>query len=251
MCVHVTTDHTRSDYFHQFPSEQDLIQREGSVHDAEELLSAVLMRKCPQKNCGTPIIKEETSKSCNKMTCTVCKKDMCYCCRKDVTGEGYRHFDMESDGVKSKRKDSKCPLWEDTLERHKKDVEKVRLKLGRAAPSKTTAEGLDEIHRRKQYNQHVEEAALDFGIAAIPGLVDDVVYDDDIVEVMQRLLVHQAVVNDRARQKQEAEEVLQRQAQKEEADRLYLNAERDSRLQALGFLPPQSPLARTAKPLHH
>ena len=61
-------------------------EEEDARRKAEEHLTASIIRKCANKNCGTKFMKEE---GCNKMTCT-CGAQMCYICK--AKGVEYSHF---------------------------------------------------------------------------------------------------------------------------------------------------------------
>jgi hypothetical protein len=238
--------------------------RERNVHAAEERLSAVLVRRCPQVGCQTPILKEESMKSCNRMSCAVCKHDMCYCCRKDVTEEGYRHFDMLSDGEGvGSSSNGLCPLWEDTIERHKKDVEEARRKMGNAAPKKTEAERVDEFNRRRQFEQQRQRLDEDFGFEQMQGEMFFMVLEEDegnqrqSDKAMRQQEVHGILMEDRERQKRVNEDAIRRQEQQAINARFRLLAQREDRLRSLGFLPPvlhsavaAASLVPLAPPLH-
>ncbi|KAL9938848.1 hypothetical protein V8E36_002567 [Tilletia maclaganii] len=96
----------------------------------EEALSAALMRFCPK--CKAAIVKDAAAGGCNKMRCN-CGALMCYVCRKDITREGYDHFDRQP-GTAVISKQGACKLWEDTRERHRKELAAVRKQLGKDAP---------------------------------------------------------------------------------------------------------------------
>lgn len=139
-----------------------------SEHKAEEKLAEALMRRCPKAGCNTVMVKDEGARSCNKMSCVKCKTIMCYICRKDITKAGYGHFDHNSEqvpvrhqpGNKAGRTISKCPLWDDTKERHKKDVNNARKEVGKLAPKVTKAEIEDEGRRQQAFERrHGENAA--------------------------------------------------------------------------------------------
>ena len=217
--------------------------REQSVHIAEEQLSAVLMRRCPQPGCNTPILKEDTSRSCNKMRCTVCEKDMCYCCRKDVTMEGYRHFNMQSDGTGKGEESAKCPLWEDTMERHKRDIEGAKWAMGDVAPATTVAESQDEARRRRQF----ERQAVDpYALYELEHILDEPNDEPDVFEHNRHR--HDAIMEARSREARENEEAIDEQERREEAVRVELLTLRESRLQALGFSPAAPAMATREAP---
>lgn len=132
----------------------------NSAHKAEEKLAEALMRRCPKPNCNTVMIKDEGQRSCNKMSCIKCKTAMCYVCRKDITDQGYAHFDsnplsdlQQSGNEKGDSPKKKCPLWDDTKERHKKDVRQARKEVGKLAPKITKAEKQDEKRRQANFEQ--------------------------------------------------------------------------------------------------
>lgn len=190
------------------------------------------MRRCPQKGCNTPIIKDETSKGCNRVTCAVCLKDMCYCCRKDVSLEGYRHFDMESkgDGLLGK-----CPLWEDTIERHKKDIEAARKKMGGIAPKQTSAERNDEVKRRKQLE--VALLNMDAPLDEVAGLQLDA--EDIILRIpeteQEQWQHHLALLHRRELQAtQKQRQVLQKEFDLA-LDHVHVARQHEVRLQILGI----------------
>jgi len=72
---------------------------------------------------NTPFIKED---GCNKMTCTKagCRNVQCYVCSKSC---GYNHFDRPERGGKA----GNCPLFDDVVERHAKEVEKAETETKR------------------------------------------------------------------------------------------------------------------------
>lgn len=217
--------------------------REQSVHIAEEQLSAVLMRRCPQPGCNTPILKEDTSRSCNKMRCTVCEKDMCYCCRKDVTAEGYRHFNMQSDEAGKGEESAKCPLWEDTMERHKRDIEGAKGAMGDVAPATTVAESQDEARRRRQF----ERQAVDpYALYELEHILDEHDEEPDVFEHNRHR--HDAIMEARSREARENEEAINEQERREVAVRVELLTLRESRLQALGFSPAAPTMATREAP---
>ncbi|KAK7547286.1 hypothetical protein IWX49DRAFT_552915 [Phyllosticta citricarpa] len=78
-------------------------------HKVEEAMTAALIREC--NKCKNKFIKEF---GCNKMTCTSCRNLQCYVCSKDV--KDYHHFGEGRD---------KCPLYENTEQRHENEVQKA------------------------------------------------------------------------------------------------------------------------------
>ncbi|RBR17890.1 uncharacterized protein FIESC28_06329 [Fusarium coffeatum] len=81
----------------------------------EEAMSQALIRNC--NKCNTPFIKED---GCNKMTCSKpgCRNVQCYVCSKSC---GYNHFDRPERGGKA----GNCPLFDNVVERHVREVEKA------------------------------------------------------------------------------------------------------------------------------
>ncbi|KAL3901326.1 MAG: hypothetical protein SGCHY_000705, partial [Lobulomycetales sp.] len=80
-----------------------------------EAMTQALLRTCPARGCDTQFFKEE---GCNKMTCPKCRVLSCYVCRKQI--KDYKHFSSSAKGAPIK--DGKCPLFDDSLERNKRDV---------------------------------------------------------------------------------------------------------------------------------
>ncbi|KAH8681551.1 hypothetical protein BX600DRAFT_25593 [Xylariales sp. PMI_506] len=85
---------------------------ESSRHVVEEAMSEALIRKC--NKCANPYIK--LHHSCNKVTCTRCGTIQCYVCRKTV--KDYSHFNDVNRGGKH----GQCPLFDNTDERHEREV---------------------------------------------------------------------------------------------------------------------------------
>ncbi|KAJ4138192.1 hypothetical protein NW768_002010 [Fusarium equiseti] len=85
--------------------------------EVEEAMSQALIRNC--NKCNTPFIKEG---GCNKMTCTKagCRNVQCYVCSKSC---GYDHFDRPERGGKA----GNCPLFDNVVERHVREVEKAEV----------------------------------------------------------------------------------------------------------------------------
>eukprot|EP00563_Minutocellus_polymorphus_P008726 CAMPEP_0181021748 /NCGR_PEP_ID=MMETSP1070-20121207/1145_1 /TAXON_ID=265543 /ORGANISM="Minutocellus polymorphus, Strain NH13" /LENGTH=549 /DNA_ID=CAMNT_0023098641 /DNA_START=189 /DNA_END=1838 /DNA_ORIENTATION=- len=75
---------------------------------AQEAMTAVTVRKCPQ--CATPFEKLD---GCNKMTCSKCRCISCYLCKQPI--EGYAHFCNKHDC-----KCNKCHLWANPDENDKR-----------------------------------------------------------------------------------------------------------------------------------
>ena len=84
-------------------------------HIVEEEMTKALIRRCPRKNCGIPIIKAD---GCNKIQCTQCKCYICDVCGKDITKEGYNHF-LGGSGK------GMCPQSDDTVGRENKRIEEA------------------------------------------------------------------------------------------------------------------------------
>lgn len=163
------------------------------------------------------------------MTCAVCKKDMCYCCRKDVSLEGYRHFDMESEG-----KTTRCPLWEDSMERHKRDLEEAKQKMGATAPGRTKAEEQDEATRRRLFRERQSANFMD-----LEGVVD---HPDEEAHLyippeqeMHRWDVHNAILAERRRREEHVRETRNQQQELDLVHRFEALTQREDRLQILGF----------------
>ncbi|MCO5588241.1 hypothetical protein L7F22_042196 [Adiantum nelumboides] len=140
-----------------------------SAHRAEEKLAEALMRRCPKAGCNTVVVKDEVQRSCNKISCTKCNTTMCYVCRKDISKEGYAHFDQHArpqPEVKEEGRSSpKCPLFDDTTERHKKDVNIARKEVGKLAPLITPAEIEDDQRRQQRFDRMYGRNA-----ARVPGV---------------------------------------------------------------------------------
>ncbi|PWN34742.1 uncharacterized protein FA14DRAFT_178140 [Meira miltonrushii] len=132
-----------------------------SEHKAEEKLAEALMRRCPKSGCNTVMVKDEGQRSCNKMSCVKCGTIMCYICRADITKAGYGHFDQnpgppmpqQPSGSKAGKSAKKCPLWDDTKERHKTDINNARKEVGKLAPKVTEAEIEDERRRQQAFER--------------------------------------------------------------------------------------------------
>lgn len=80
-------------------------------HTVEEAMTKALIRNCNQ--CKKPFVKDY---GCNKMVCPSCGNRQCYVCSKTV--RDYEHF---SDDPNNR----KCPLHDNTLERHNNEVKKA------------------------------------------------------------------------------------------------------------------------------
>ncbi|EPQ26469.1 uncharacterized protein PFL1_06117 [Pseudozyma flocculosa PF-1] len=101
-------------------------------HHAESALSEAVIRKCPTPSCGVALMKFE---GCNKIYCTQCRHFMCYVCKQHIPVEvGYKHFNQMSGQRGSKEKSNKCPLWDDGVNRHERELAGVREQLGADAP---------------------------------------------------------------------------------------------------------------------
>jgi hypothetical protein len=134
----------------------------GSLNDrqkAEEELAEALIRRCPK--CSMALLKDESYRGCNKMTCTKCHAVICYICRLDITGIGYAHFDDQG-GWKpqSSKAAKKCPLYDDTAARHSKELETIRQKLGDLAPTMTDIDKRDAKRRQKRFEKYYGPGAL-------------------------------------------------------------------------------------------
>jgi TRIAD3 protein (E3 ubiquitin-protein ligase RNF216) len=138
--------------------EAEAERRLDGRHRIEEAMTAALVRHC--NRCRQQFIKES---GCNKMSCSACHNLQCYCCGETVTD--YTHFENErvqaavaaidvavagggpgaqqgavapnggaggaGAGPGPQRK-TKCPLYDNVEERHKRDIEQAE-KLARAA----------------------------------------------------------------------------------------------------------------------
>ncbi|KAF2145429.1 uncharacterized protein K452DRAFT_315676 [Aplosporella prunicola CBS 121167] len=78
-------------------------------HLVEEAMTAALVREC--NKCKNKFVKEF---GCNKMTCPTCGNVQCYICSKNT--RSYEHF---------QDKPEKCPLYDNTDERHDDEVKKA------------------------------------------------------------------------------------------------------------------------------
>lgn len=116
------------------------LDRESKMTDqqkAEEKMAEAIIRRCPRPGCNTPIIKDEGSQSCNMMYCPKCDFPMCYICRADVTKERYDHFErrLQPGDKPDKMQIKPCPLYDNTMKRHEKELKDIRKSLGLNAPS--------------------------------------------------------------------------------------------------------------------
>jgi hypothetical protein len=181
------------------------------------------------------------------MTCAVCKKDMCYCCRKDVSTEGYRHFDMESDGTLS----GKCPLWEDSMERHKRDIEDAKRRIGAIAPRRTEAEMYDEEHRRHLLRQQRDGAVVFDVDAAIFQLEEEGPLRIWTEQELHQDNMHNAVMLEKRRRQEQLLEARGQQQRLDLAHRFEAVAQRENRLRNLGFTSLKGlPLFDLGAPIH-
>jgi E3 ubiquitin-protein ligase RNF216 len=96
-CKNKTCRKCHKEYHDPFTCEQ--AKNKASKATAEETLSRMLIRTCPnceKKGIVTPFIKQD---GCNRITCPKCKENICYLCEK-IIPEKYNHFN-----------DKGCPLW--------------------------------------------------------------------------------------------------------------------------------------------
>ncbi|KAF2761807.1 hypothetical protein EJ05DRAFT_472766 [Pseudovirgaria hyperparasitica] len=118
-------------------------------HILEEALTNALTRKC--NKCKKTFLKDS---GCNKISCPTCHNKQCYCCGKDVTD--YQHFSGVSNTLDMGSSEAKCPLYDNTEERHAKDVEKAE----RVALEKLRAEnpGLSDADLKIKVSDKVQQA---------------------------------------------------------------------------------------------
>ncbi|KAG0152379.1 hypothetical protein CROQUDRAFT_35413 [Cronartium quercuum f. sp. fusiforme G11] len=111
--------------------------KSNSMHVVAEAMTEALIRKCPK--CRQPFVKEI---GCNKMRCMHCGTLSCYVCQQIVAG--YEHFADAGPNLKGKKPDPKatCPLWDDTNQRHDKEIEvALRVATEKLQQSGSTAPG--------------------------------------------------------------------------------------------------------------
>lgn len=91
----------------------------------EEAMSVAMIRTC--NKCKSPFIKDF---GCNKMTCpvTTCRNMQCYICSKDCD---YNHFVQKH----VRPEDSQCPLYDNSEDRHEKEVKEAQDKITREVKS--------------------------------------------------------------------------------------------------------------------
>ena len=102
----------------EYRKEQGIEER----HIVEEEMTNALLRRCPKKSCGVPIVKTD---GCNKVICTQCGCYICDVCGKDITKQGYAHF--RGGGGRS----GTCPQSDDTVGRENQRIEEAA-KLAKA-----------------------------------------------------------------------------------------------------------------------
>ncbi|SMR58451.1 unnamed protein product [Zymoseptoria tritici ST99CH_1E4] len=86
-------------------------------HRVEEKMSEALIRSC--NKCNKKFIKLD---GCNKMTCPSCGNLQCYVCSTSITC--YSHFNhMPGVAVDPQNPSTKCPLYDNSEERHEREVE--------------------------------------------------------------------------------------------------------------------------------
>ncbi len=107
-------------------------------HALAEAMSEGLIRECPK--CKDRFFKMD---GCNKMTCR-CKQVMCYVCRRAITG--YDHFHNNSGNAGDASKVKKCPLWDNSVDRNEKDIEKAKAHI-LASIKDDSAVTLDQIKK--------------------------------------------------------------------------------------------------------
>ncbi|PWN34740.1 uncharacterized protein FA14DRAFT_160217 [Meira miltonrushii] len=131
----------RKDHRPQTCADLDRESRMTDQQKAEEKMAEAIIRRCPRPGCNAPIIKDETTQSCNMMYCPKCSCPMCYICRVDVTKERYEHFERKMpQGDKTDKAATKpCPLYDNTLKRHETELKNIRKSLGLNARSKPKA----------------------------------------------------------------------------------------------------------------
>ena len=122
----------RKDHRPQTCSDLDRESRMTDEQKAEEKMAEAIIRRCPRPDCNTPIIKDESSQSCNMMYCPKCNYPMCYICRADVSKERYEHFErkMLQGEIKDKTVIKPCPLYDNTMKRHEKELKDIKKSLG-------------------------------------------------------------------------------------------------------------------------
>lgn len=112
-------------------------------------MTRALMRNCPK--CQRAFVKEE---GCNKMTCPYCYTASCYECRRII--DGYGHFDRQNTNQIKVGSNSKCMLWDPSIEqRHTEEV------------SAAAKRAMQEV---KKHNPDVDASAINVDLAtAGPG----------------------------------------------------------------------------------
>lgn len=140
-CLEISCRHCQQKS--HIPQTCEEVSKDGKLsvrHKLEEAMTEALVRTC--KKCNNKFIKES---GCNKMSCSRCHTLQCYVCSETI--KGYDHFNDPSRGGS---KTNKCPLFDNTDERHDEEVEKAAKKV---------------MEQLKEENPHVTDEDLEIKLS--------------------------------------------------------------------------------------
>jgi len=157
-------------------------------HTVEEAMTAALVKKC--NKCSRPFLKED---GCNKIICP-CGNLQCYICSENVLT--YEHFG-----------NGKCPQYDDTVKRQRRDVAKAQ---GRAVK--------DVL--KKTADLTVEDVAVDKELLGVVKMKEKDVVDAQIEEIDQNEVEREEIMQRLRQQEEEAWQQLILQAQPQPEQRL-------------------------------
>jgi len=160
----------------------------NAKHTVEEAMTAALVKEC--NKCGRSFLKED---GCNKIICP-CGNLQCYICSENVST--YEHFG-----------NGKCPQYDDTARRQRRDVAKAQGRAVKDVLKKTT-------------DLTVEDVAVDKELLGVVKTKEKDVVDVQVEEIDENEVERQEIMERLRQQEEETWQRLILQAQPQVEQRL-------------------------------